>query len=95
MKKGDQSPGRSLCGQVRKTVRDHEAVRRLRQDSPYKKDDMVRGTIYETSGNFGVFVAVDDCYSALIPKREAYGDLKVGRQIEARVTESTRTVSWT
>ncbi len=59
---------------------------RLRQDSPYKKDDVVRGTIYETSGNFGVFVAVDDCYSALIPKREAYGDLKVGQEIEARVS---------
>ena len=68
---------------------------RLRQDSPYKKDDVVRGTIYETSGNFGVFVAVDDCYSALIPKREAYGDLKVGQEIEARVSRSMRTASWT
>ena len=44
---------------------------RLRTDSGYQKDDEVEGIIYETSGNFGVFVAVDDQYSALIPKREA------------------------
>ena len=59
---------------------------RLRQDAPYKKDDMVRGTVYETSDNFGVFVAVDDCYSALIPKREVYGELQAGDVVEARVT---------
>ena len=47
----------------------------LRTDSPYKKDDMVEGIIYDTSDNFGIFVAVDNCYSALIPKREAYGNL--------------------
>ena len=50
---------------------------KLRTDSPYKKDDHVEGIIYETSDNFGVFVAVDDCYSALIPKREAFGRLRV------------------
>ena len=58
---------------------------KLRTDSPYKKDDQVEGIIYETSDNFGVFVAVDNCYSALIPKREAYGKLKVGDRVSARV----------
>ena len=48
---------------------------KLRTDSPYKKDDHVEGIIYETSDNFGVFVAVDNCYSALIPKREAFGGI--------------------
>lgn len=57
----------------------------LRQDSPYQKDDQVEGIIYDTSDNFGVFVAVDDCYSALIPKREAFGTLRVGDRIHARV----------
>ena len=52
---------------------------KLRTDSPYKKDDHVEGIIYETSDNFGVFVAVDDCYSALIPKREAFGRLRDGK----------------
>ena len=46
----------------------------LRSDSPYQKDDRVTGVIYETSPEFGMFVAVDDLYSALIPKKEAYGE---------------------
>lgn len=58
---------------------------KLRTDSPYQKDDQVSGIIYDSSDNFGMFVAVDNCYSALIPKREAYGDLKVGDVIKARV----------
>ena len=58
---------------------------KLRTDSPYKKDDHVEGIIYETSDNFGVFVAVDDCSSALIPKREAFGRLRVGDRVSARV----------
>lgn len=57
----------------------------LRTDSPYKKDDQVEGIVYELSDNFGVFVAVDNCYSALIPKREAFGALKVGDKVRARV----------
>lgn len=59
---------------------------KLRKDSPYQKDDKVQGIIYETSDNFGWFVAVDDIYCGLIPKRELYGSHKVGDRIEARVT---------
>ncbi len=59
----------------------------LQKDSPYEKDDQVKGRIYQISDNFGAFVAVDDRYSALIPRREAFGDLKVGGQIEARVVK--------
>lgn len=58
----------------------------LRTDSPYKKDDMVTGTVYETSREFGVFVAVDDKYSALIPRREVYGRMYIGQKLEARVS---------
>ena len=57
----------------------------LRTDSPYKKDDTVRVTVYEISRDFGVFVAVDDRFSALIPRREVYGRMYIGQQIEARV----------
>lgn len=59
----------------------------LRRDSDYNKDDRVEGTVYEISDNFGAFVAVDDMYSALIPKNELYGDIHVGDCIKARVTE--------
>ena len=43
--------------------------------------------IYELSEQFGAFVAVDDKYSARIPKKEMYGNLQVGMQIRARVTD--------
>lgn len=58
----------------------------LRTDAPYKKDDHVTGTIYETSGEFGVFVAVDNRYSGLIPRREAAGSYRIGDSIQVRVT---------
>ena len=57
----------------------------LRNDSPYKKEDRVQGTVYELSDNFGAFVAVDDIYSALIAKKELYGDIKIGDAVSARV----------
>ncbi|MBQ2802692.1 MAG: S1 RNA-binding domain-containing protein [Lachnospiraceae bacterium] len=57
----------------------------LRTDSPYQKDDQVVGTVYEISNNFGAFVAVDNIYSALIPKKEMYGRIEVGEELTARV----------
>lgn len=59
----------------------------LKTNSPYQPGDMVKGRIYEISERFGVFVAVDDCYSALIPAREAQGNYRVGDVMEFRVTE--------
>ena len=41
----------------------------LRTDSPYQKDDQVKGIVYDRSDEFGVFVAVDHQFSARIPKR--------------------------
>lgn len=58
----------------------------LKNNSSYKKDDRVSGTVYEISQNFGAFVAVDDQYSGLIPKREFYGTVNIGDTVEARVT---------
>lgn len=58
----------------------------LEKNSPYQKDDTVQGTVYETSERFGVFVAVDDRYSALIPAKERYGNFRIGDVITARVT---------
>ena len=59
----------------------------LQQDSPYHKDDMVQGTVYEISDNFGAFVAVDNLYSALISKKELYGTVRIGDQITGRVVQ--------
>ena len=57
----------------------------LRKDSSYQKDDKVTGRVYEISQNFGAFVAVDDCFSALVPKKEMPKNLKVGDVVNARV----------
>ncbi len=58
----------------------------LRTDSPYTAGDQVTGTVYETSRNFGAFVAVDSIYSALIPKKELVRDIRIGETVSARVT---------
>lgn len=57
----------------------------LRKDSPYQKDDVVSGRVYEFSDNFGTFVAVDDTFSARIPTHEDHTHLKIGDVIEAKV----------
>ena len=59
----------------------------LSKASPYSKDDTVSGTVYETSRQFGVFVAVDDKYSALIPAKEVHEFIRIGDKVTARVTD--------
>ncbi len=59
----------------------------LEKRSPYKKNDIVHAWVYEHSEDFGLFAAVDDRYSALIPKKEDFGNIFVGDRVEARVTE--------
>ena len=57
----------------------------LSTDSPYKENDKVQGTIYSINRDIGAFVAVDDKYDGLIPKKELLGAYQVGDSIEARV----------
>lgn len=57
----------------------------LRMDSPYQKGDVVNGRIYEFGHDFGTFVAVEDCYSAMIPAHEDCSHLRIGDVIEAKV----------
>ncbi len=71
-------------GRLCATMNVYEA---LRLDSPYQEGDQVRGRVYQVSDNFGAFVAVDNQYSALIPKRELYGRAPIGEEIEARVVK--------
>ena len=54
---------------------------------PYRKDDMVKGTVYQINDQFGAYVAVDNKYSALVPRKELHRELKAGDEIEARVLE--------
>ena len=57
----------------------------LRKDSPYHRGDIVHGVVYETSRNFGAFVAVDSIFSALVPRRWLKRELKAGDEITAYV----------
>ena len=66
----------------------------LKTQSPYVIGDSVEGRIYEISGNFGVFVAVDDRYSALIPKKDAQGSYEVGQKLKLRVCLLYTSTDW-
>lgn len=57
--------------------------------SPYQKGDRVQGLIYDILDAFGVFVAVDNCYSALIPHNEMCREFTVGEKVEARIKDIT------
>ena len=60
----------------------------LDRESPYHTGDMVTGTPYEINDRLGVFVAVDNRYSAIIPRNELFGeDIKLGHSISLRVTK--------
>lgn len=85
MEKGDQclvslyiDKSQRLCATMR-------VYPLLSTDSPYQKDDEVQGIVYDISDNFGTFVAVDNQFSALIPKKDSFGKFQVGQTITARV----------
>lgn len=53
--------------------------------TPYRAGDDVRGRIYEFGHDFGVFVAVDDKYSAMLPKYEKTSAMRIGQILSCRV----------
>ena len=70
---------RRLCASMR------ELYDMLETESSYETGDMVHGRVYEFSDNFGTFLAVDDKYSARIPRHEDCSSLRIGDMVEARV----------
>lgn len=59
----------------------------LRTDSPYKENNITKGTIYSLNRDIGAFVAVDDKYDGLIPKKEILGVYEVGEVVEVRINK--------
>ncbi|MGY0375009.1 CvfB family protein [Clostridium sp. JNZ J1-5] len=57
----------------------------LQTDSPYKKDEWVKGTVYSVNPELGLLVAVDNKYRGLIPRSESYKEAQVGEEVECRV----------
>ncbi len=58
----------------------------LLKKSPYKRDDVVTGFVYDISERFGVYVAVDNIYQGRIPPREYDDKLVYGQTVTARVS---------
>lgn len=57
----------------------------LEKSAPYKRDDLVEGTIYSIHKDHGIFIAVDEKYDSLVPKEEAKGIYQVGETLAAKV----------
>lgn len=68
-----------LCGTMK--IKDF-----LESDAPYKEGDWVKGTIYSINEEFGAFVAVDNKYEGLIPKKELLGVYVPGEEVDLRIT---------
>ena len=58
----------------------------LRTDSPYKANDMVKGTVFSLKRGLGAMVAVDGKYLGLIHEGEILKPMKPGDEVELRVS---------
>lgn len=58
----------------------------LSDDSPYKVGDEIKGVAYDIKEEMGIFVAVDNKYHGLVPRREMFGNVKPGDEVTGRVT---------
>ena len=59
----------------------------LSADGEFEVNTYVDGLVYEILDSYGVFVAVDDKYSALIPHNEINREIRVGDSVHARIKE--------
>lgn len=60
---------------------------RLSLESPYQEGEHVEGIVYENSDSYGIYVAVDNKYSARIAKKEVHRPIQVGERVKARVVK--------
>lgn len=61
--------------------------KKLRTDGSFEKGEWVKGHIYEISDTYGAYVAVDDKYSGMIPKKTITAPVKIGALVKARVVK--------
>lgn len=57
----------------------------LDRSTKFKKGDIVDGIIYNISREFGLFVAVDDRYEAMVQKKDIFEDYELGQRMKFRV----------
>ena len=82
----EKDPGGSLCGQERPSLRHDEDLSLSEDESALSDRRDGGGTDLWSRDRFGVFVAVEDQYSGLIPRKEAQGEFHVGARLQLRVT---------
>ncbi len=58
----------------------------LSKKPPYQVGDEVEARIYEFGHNFGTFVALENKYSAMIPRHEDVSNYRIGDVIMVRIT---------
>lgn len=58
----------------------------LRTDSPYKVNDIVRGTVFSLKRGLGAMVAVEGKYLGLIHEGEILKPLRSGDEVEVRIS---------
>lgn len=58
----------------------------LRTDSPYKVNDIVKGTVFSLKRGLGAMVAVDGKYLGLIHEGELLKPVRPGQSVEVRVS---------
>lgn len=58
----------------------------LSTNCPYGIGDECEARVYEFGHDFGTFVAIDDKYSAMIPRHEGVSHLRLGDLITVRIT---------
>ncbi len=64
-----------------------DVYKMLSSQSPYKEGDWVKGTVYNLNKELGVFIAVDNKYHGLIPRKEVFQDFNYGDKAEARINK--------
>ena len=64
-----------------------DVYKMLSSQSPYKEGDWVKGTVYNLNKELGVFIAVDNKYHGLIPRKELFQDFNYGDKVEARINK--------
>ena len=57
----------------------------LKKNAPYQRGDAVTGRVYQVDPDFGAYVAVDDCYSAMISPHEDIRHLRPSDVVTCRV----------
>ena len=87
VKEGDKVLGALYIDKSNRLAATMKVYDYLETTDKYKKGDEVFGRVYEISDNFGAFVAVDDMYSALIPKKELFSEIYVGDMKKFRVID--------